>query len=215
MVEDLTEWWICRACARPYERSRRDGAPPQRCRCRRNEDEPTWPRFDFNERLHLCDCCHRVALRSGSKFSPFFCEQCKERAVALNDRLRFWLIPIGRHSFMAHGYERPSKILAIPGRLATAKEGDPELESLIEEMASLFDRIRELQEWSPRHLRRWLEELGLVEDPTIARFFAALDEAAQKDDRFSVDRAFSDLSEHMRASFAPAATVVTDSDRDR
>jgi hypothetical protein len=213
MVEDKTEWWICRTCARPYERSRWDGAPPQRCRCRSLADEETWPRSDFNERLHLCDRCHRVALRSGSRFSPFFCEPCKARVIAYNDGLQFWLIPIGRHSFMARSYEGSGKILAIPVRLVgAAREGDPaaeaELDSRVRQMSSLFDRMRELDEWSTRRLRRYLDDLGLVEDPTIAGFFRALKDGAEPGGRWSAVQAFLDLSEHMRASFAPWATSV-------
>jgi hypothetical protein len=200
----LERWWICRNCLRPYERSRADGAPPQRCPCRRIRDEPTWPRFDFNERLHLCDCCHRVALTSGSKYSMFFCEPCKKRVVSFNDRLRFWLIPIGRHSFMARRYEGSPNFLAIPATVAvSADRGDPsaeaDLEVLVGEIVSLFDRIGAVGSWSRQHLGWYLDELGLRDgsDPTIARLFAALTEAAKADERFGADRAFTDLTEHM------------------
>jgi hypothetical protein len=91
---------ICGTCHDLYETAPQPGfATPQRCRCRKT-DEPTWPRFDFNEHLRLCECCRSVPLRSGSRWSVWFCEGCKTRVRALNDRLGRYAIPIGRHSLM-------------------------------------------------------------------------------------------------------------------
>ena len=97
-----------------------DGSPgfatPQRCRCR-HVDEPTWPRYDFNEHLHLCECCRLVPLRSGSRWSVWFCDECKARVRDLNHTLGRYVIPIGRHSLMGG--------IGIAGaELAHARHGD-------------------------------------------------------------------------------------------
>ena len=59
-----------------------------------------WPVNDFNEVVTLCYCCGAELLRSGSKWSVWFCEECKGRVRALNVRYQRCLIPIGRHSVM-------------------------------------------------------------------------------------------------------------------
>ena len=63
-------------------------------------DKPSWPRYDFNEAVCLCHCCGAVLLPSGSRWSVWFCEDCKHKIVALNKLAGNCLIPIGRHSTM-------------------------------------------------------------------------------------------------------------------
>jgi hypothetical protein len=64
--------------------------------------EDGWPGFDFDTYLELCRCCGIEPLKSGSRWSPFFCDACKERVIAFNRACGRWVIPIGRHSMM-HG----------------------------------------------------------------------------------------------------------------
>ncbi len=54
-----------------------------------------WPVCDFNEVATLCDCCGAQLLESGSRWSIWFCRECKARIVALNMRYQRCLIPIG------------------------------------------------------------------------------------------------------------------------
>ena len=100
---------LCGTCHELFEQEPQAGFPSaQLCRCHPS-DEPTWPRFDFNEHLRLCECCRLEPLRSGSRWSVWFCEECKTRVRSLNDRLGRYAIPIGRHSMMGgislHGPE--------------------------------------------------------------------------------------------------------------
>lgn len=101
MREDThSNFVLCATCQGLYEDRRGPGfATPQRCPCR-HVDEPTWPRYDFNEHLHLCECCRLVPLRSGSRWSVWFCDECKARVRDLNHTLGRYVIPIGRHSLM-------------------------------------------------------------------------------------------------------------------
>ena len=64
-------------------------------RCHDREGEPTWKGYEFNEWIRLCDCCLAVPMRSGSRWSPFFCERCRPEIIAADQG-----IPIGRHSMM-------------------------------------------------------------------------------------------------------------------
>jgi len=65
----------------------------QRCHDRKGQEK--WEGYDINEWIRLCDCCLAVPMRSGSKWSPFFCNNCRPDIVAAERG-----IPIGRHSMM-------------------------------------------------------------------------------------------------------------------
>lgn len=98
-----------------------DGAE-QLCKCTPVEArraQPLWDRFpgggvpDHNTYAELCRCCGLVLLKSGSKWSIWFCESCKPLVVALNRAAGVPLFPLGRHSMMA-GVGATVKQLASP-----------------------------------------------------------------------------------------------------
>jgi hypothetical protein len=94
---------VCQACGRLA-----GGGPAsaggvsraQRCDCLPH-DEQAWPGYDFNLAVELCRCCGQVALRSGSRWSVWFCAGCNDLVQAFNKARNRYAIPIGRHSF--HG----------------------------------------------------------------------------------------------------------------
>ena len=143
--DDLTQWRICRSCLELYE-VRRSREQPQLCRCRTQADEPTWDLFDFNERAHLCECCLGVVLESGSKFSVWFCAECKERIMGFNARFGRTVIPFGRHSLMAN------VSLGGPGRVEWAEGEDPAGDTQVEafriQLRGLVDSMDHLHDWS-------------------------------------------------------------------
>jgi hypothetical protein len=59
----------------------------------------TWENFDFNEWIHLCHCCVSGTARSGSRWAPFWCNECRPRVFEVRKRLHL-PIPLGRHSMM-------------------------------------------------------------------------------------------------------------------
>lgn len=150
---------LCGTCRELYESTPQPGfETPQRCSCRRT-DEPTWPRFDFNEHLHLCECCRLVPLRSGSRWSVWFCDACKTRVRALNHRVGRYAIPIGRHSMMAG--------IGISGaEIARADEdGLGELvAAFTSEAAALFDSVDHLSAFAAERTSMLAAAAGL--DPT-------------------------------------------------
>ena len=95
---ELRHLHVCGTCYALYEAGRPDGIN-QRCRCGPH-GEARWPGVDFNERACLCTCCGTEVLRSGSRFSPYFCRECQLLAMGVSLWERRLVFPIGRHSLM-------------------------------------------------------------------------------------------------------------------
>ena len=92
---------ICRVCLGlrgPFHDDFNGCERVQRCAC--EPKEPLWNAFDYNQRADLCDCCVAQVVRSGSKWSAFFCRKCQERVIAYDRSVGEVVIPIGRHSIM-------------------------------------------------------------------------------------------------------------------
>jgi hypothetical protein len=64
-------------------------------------EQERWEGFDFNEIVMLCYCCGQELLKSGSKWTVFFCEDCKKKVMELNRQFQRAIIPIGNHSLMS------------------------------------------------------------------------------------------------------------------
>ena len=145
---------LCPTCLDLFDVPSRDrqDLEQQKCLCHRG-DEPRWVRYDFNERARLCDCCAGYVLRSGSRWSVWFCPECKERVRLLNEEFGFATIPIGRHSMMNGFGLRPG----APGGTGAAK-----VQRFWERLQGLNARIDVLRVWKFEHLGRELERLGLV-----------------------------------------------------
>jgi hypothetical protein len=203
--------WICGACGGLFGKPRELGPErergKQRCSCRREPRAATWDRFDFNEYVHLCECCLQEVLPSGSKFSVWFCPECKDRVVALNDDLRVWLIPIGRHSFQAHTYDPPGCLMLSVKALASR---DPAAEAAVERfrtgMLGLVSSIDRLGARSKAALLAILPDLGFApgEDVPLPEYLRRLDARAARDERYSKAVAFERLRDHMLDGREPA-----------
>jgi hypothetical protein len=143
---------VCLRCFDLYE----IGPPEQAqlCRCRR-VDQPTWPQFDYNERATLCRGCLQQVLPSGSRWSVWFCDECKARIAEFN-QTHADFIPLGRHSLM-HG-------IGLNGRQAQ----DPGVvEQLLTSFRGLAGRGDRLDRWRRSRLRANLRSLGLAVLPEI------------------------------------------------
>jgi hypothetical protein len=122
----------------------------QRCGCHAEvESEERWPGFDFNTYIELCHCCAIEPLKSGSRWSPFFCDECKERVMNLNRQERRWVIPIGRHSMM-HGEFLSGGEAAI----------DEHANEFVFRVRGLFATGEHLDQWRRIRVEKNLEALG-------------------------------------------------------
>jgi len=112
-----------------------------------------WPGFDFNEVATLCYCCGRELLNSGSKWSVWFCDECKQRAINLRNNVGWFVIPIGRHSLMN----------GIAGDLAgkTDEEFINAIKDFSKKTNTLFDRQDRLVNWGLYTVRKNTKRLGI------------------------------------------------------
>lgn len=206
-LKDLERMWICGTCADLNgilpPRFEDERGLVQRCRCRRDPDEPRWPHYDFNEVVHLCECCRMKALRSGSKWSVWFCDECSGRVKALNDRLRVWLIPIGRHSFMVRRYDPPGHVMLDGSVLRTdeATRGAA-IDHFARGLLGMANSIGRLGDWSTAALLEDLRALGFAPgaEVRLSEYLKAARARAREDQRFTKLAAFRRLEAHMRGS---------------
>jgi hypothetical protein len=113
-----------------------------KCPAHAAPDHSTWPGYDYNRFVELCRCCGTVPLRSGSRWSVWFCAACREQVDLLNQRLGRYAVPIGRHS--VHG-----------GRLIPAdKLDDPiEIHIFLESTNAAYRAMDVLAQWAHEVIR--------------------------------------------------------------
>jgi len=136
----------------------------QRCRCEDRSADERWRIKDFNTYVELCYCCGAEAITSGSTWSVFYCEECKQRVLELNNAVGRWVIPIGRHSAM-HGTVLP----------LNESVDDERIGRFADAMHGVFVAVDKLHEWAPSVVRDNLGELGFApgEDVPLADFLNA------------------------------------------
>ena len=140
--------YVCIQCGRVYGPV--TSQYEQQCECVSGKKrQKKWPRYDFNEQITLCYCCGQEALESGSRWSVWFCEECKGKVVKFNTRFQEALIPIGRHSLMSGCCLNQDDI------------DDPEeIGAFVSGMNRLFDRMDLLLEWRATVMRENIATLG-------------------------------------------------------
>jgi len=158
---------ICSTCFHLYETGRPDGME-QRCNCRPKQGE-RWPYHDFNERAILCQCCGLNVLRSGSRWSPFFCRGCQLLAMGVSVWNRHLVFPIGRHSLM-HTWvpNTPSASLRDhhrPEELATG---------VYHALRGISRATDGLSQWYQMIMPRNLEHFGFVGDVSLREYIEAV-----------------------------------------
>ena len=109
---DVDDFTICRVCAglAGFPKGRSDY--PQVCRCHRAAEQ-RWPDHDFNEYFDLCWCCLLELIPSGSKWSSFYCEDCRQRVRGYNESVGRVVLFVGRHSIM-NGLGLRGREAAVP-----------------------------------------------------------------------------------------------------
>lgn len=112
----------------------------QRCAC--EPEEPRWKAYDYNRAIELCRGCGADTVKSGSRWSPFFCETCKVHVDRYNRVAGSTVIPIGRHTIM-HGIMLDGEAAANPVATAAFEAAT----------SSLFERITRLERWHQERVR--------------------------------------------------------------
>jgi hypothetical protein len=84
-----------------------------------------------------------------SRWSVWFCDECKERVRRLHEEFNVYLIPIGRHSVMG-GFGLRGKDASDPAKI----------EALVQVTRNLFARITLLEEWARQAVQRNIEAIG-------------------------------------------------------
>ena len=150
---------LCTACGHlrgPWRRPGR-GADVlvQRCLCERDageESQPRWPGYDHNTVAELCRCCALTLVRSGSKWSVWFCGDCLSRVRALNQRAGRCVVPIGRHSLL-----NGIGLRAEPGR------DDPDaLAAYADQLDAFFAAAADTDGWRRQVIAENLDAVGLA-----------------------------------------------------
>ena len=149
----IDNFTVCRTCAglAGYPPVRKQY--PQLCRCHR-EEQVRWPDRDFNEYVDLCWCCLLERIPSGSRWSPFYCPECLERAHGYNESMGGVLLYVGRHSLMNGVWVREGRP-ARPQELAALRRSVGEFALGICGFFEAMDR------WRPARLQEVLRALGL------------------------------------------------------
>lgn len=132
----------------------------QTCDCARDTTE-TWPGYDFNTAVELCRCCGQVLLRSGSRWSVWFCGSCLELVRSTNAALGRYAIPIGRHSL--HGG------VGLRGDVS-----DLDIEIFVATFQDLSAAFGRVSDWAGRVVKGILREnwLDLGHDVPLIEYLA-------------------------------------------
>ncbi|HZQ66117.1 MAG TPA: hypothetical protein VFA66_12925 [Gaiellaceae bacterium] len=147
------------------------GGLRQRCRCEADADE-RWPRYDYNTHTELCYCCAAAAIESGSRWSSFFCDRCRERVLDFDRRQGRWIVPLGRHSAM-HGD-------LLGGAEAGIREHAEELAARIRTLGGGIDHLRR---WATERTRHNLDTAGFRAgaDVPLPAYLAAVAESDKRE----------------------------------
>ncbi len=146
------------------------------CPTHPHESRTTWEGFDFNRLIELCRCCAATPLRSGSRWSVWFCPECKEQVGLLNGRLGRYAVPIGRHSLHGGWVLKPEQV------------DDPVAVHIFTKSFNSMGRAMDLlAEWAKVAVRLNLSAAGWSPDRTVAaqRYCRAMQEQVDPLTRFS------------------------------
>lgn len=169
MIVTLDSLSICGGNGEPFGPFSFEGGAPthfQECDYRdcayrgalwhQRDEQLARPGGDFPIAVELCYCCAAVPIRSGSRFSAFFCDGCRERVIALNKTYRFAAIPLGRHSIM-HGFALSGADFKRPNAV----------EEFCAAVTSLSDRTKRLECWRRAVVRDHIDAMPDATDPYV------------------------------------------------
>jgi hypothetical protein len=138
-----------------------------------DEEQEIWAWADFNRNVDLCYCCGQELIRSGTKWSVWFCGECKGRVVALNMAMSKTVIPIGRHSLMS------GVGLRAVGGVCDEKVGD-----FIKDLGNFFANTDTVSKWREHIVLKNLRNLDCETDPPVIEYLARVRILSKKSEIF-------------------------------
>ena len=145
----------------------------QVCYCKRRYEKKRWPGFDINEIVTLCYCCGREVLKSGSKWSVWFCQECKESVMTLNAFAQRTIIPIGRHSMMSGYYLKGQDIYETE-----------KIDNFVANVNQLHGNIDHLDEWRKYIIGKNFKLLEISKDISLVDYLVWVDKLPYKNIAF-------------------------------
>jgi endogenous inhibitor of DNA gyrase (YacG/DUF329 family) len=183
---------VCGSCFKLYETGHADGEN-QRCDCQPRQDARRWAGMDFNEHARLCACCGTEVLRSGSRYSPYFCRECQLLAMGVSLWERRLVIPIGRHSLM-HAFVPAPR---TPSLAAHGGDVGALASTVHTAMMAISIGSERLSLWSAAVVSRHLKRLGLAGGTSVSQYLAANARDEESPTRWSL---FAEMCEFIRHS---------------
>ena len=161
----------------------------QKCDCSNKVGMPEdvdekWRWKDFNKLVELCYCCGKRLVHSGSKWSLFFCEECKWMVVDFDRQYGRVIIPIGRHSLVngsiLRGQDHTGDGLILSNQDV---QDDVKLKQYSSRVNGMVASIKHLEQWSRLEVGNRFTELETIEDITL-RGYGVLSSRVDKPETF-------------------------------
>jgi len=162
LLVNLHNLKICHKCFQLHGKIWLENGPfvKQKCHCESKDEEP-WhissrdfsSYNDFNKKYEICYCCGLEVIPSGSKWSSFYCQDCKGRIYKLNEKFGQCIIPYGRHSLM-NG-------ISLSGENAQDREAIDQFVSSVNKMNRSIDIVEEHRK---AVVKKWVEFLQLGDE---------------------------------------------------
>ena len=159
---------ICPTCFHLYEMGRPD-TEEQRCNCQPAE-ETRWPYHDFNQRAILCRCCALNVLPSGSRWSPYFCRECRLLVMGVSVWNRQLIFPIGRHSLM-HTWVPDTPSASLHNHQS---HPDDVVAGVYHALGGISRGAEGLSQWYQTIVPRNLKRFGLAGDVSLRAYIEAV-----------------------------------------
>ena len=144
LLENLSSLTLCPKCLQPHGKMRLlyGDWVEQQCECEKKDESKWGDGRDFNTGYETCYCCGLEVITSGSRWSCFFCQDCKKAIRKFNDAVGTCVIPLGRHSMMnGIGFSKSAPLIEAASLFSS------ELKST----SDLMDRAREHRALILRH----------------------------------------------------------------
>ena len=122
------------------------------CDSRSWDREPSPRAGDLSDNVAFCRSCLSALAPGSTRWTSFYCDDCRPQVIMLNKLARRCVVPIGPHSIMNGVFAKPDPQLT-----------DAQLVSFTDQLTTFFQHSGNLHERTSRRVRARLEEFGVTE----------------------------------------------------